>query len=77
MVASTAILDAAVRHHVDDCLTCCAVDFEAFNPEAATFWMRHFTPGVPLADARSRERRERAMIGARSGETASRQPRSR
>jgi hypothetical protein len=23
---------------------CCAVNFESFNPEAATFWMRYFEP---------------------------------
>jgi GNAT superfamily N-acetyltransferase len=39
-----AILDAALRHYADDGLTCCAVDFEAFNPEAAAFWTRLFTP---------------------------------
>jgi GNAT superfamily N-acetyltransferase len=39
-----AILDAALRHYAGDGLTCCAVDFEAFNPEAAAFWTRSFTP---------------------------------
>jgi GNAT superfamily N-acetyltransferase len=42
--AGNAILDAALRHYADRGLTCCAVDFEAFNPEAASFWMRSFTP---------------------------------
>ena len=41
---AAAILDAALRDYNDRRLTCCAVDFEAFNPEAAGFWMRHFTP---------------------------------
>jgi GNAT superfamily N-acetyltransferase len=42
--AATAMLDAALRHYADQGLECCAVDFEAFNPEAAAFWTRHFTP---------------------------------
>jgi GNAT superfamily N-acetyltransferase len=42
--AATAILEAALRHHAGAGLTTCAVDFEAFNPEAAAFWLRHFTP---------------------------------
>lgn len=42
--AGNAILDAALRHYADSGLACCAVDFEAFNPEAAAFWMRSFTP---------------------------------
>jgi GNAT superfamily N-acetyltransferase len=40
--AMTAMLDAALRHHAAEGLTSCGVDFEAFNPEAATFWPRHF-----------------------------------
>jgi GNAT superfamily N-acetyltransferase len=42
--AATAILDAALHHYAAEGLSSCAVDFEAFNPEAAAFWMRHFTP---------------------------------
>jgi GNAT superfamily N-acetyltransferase len=42
--AGNATLDAALRHYADVGLTCCAVDFEAFNPEAAAFWTRSFTP---------------------------------
>jgi GNAT superfamily N-acetyltransferase len=42
--AASAILDAALRHYAEGGLTCCAVDFEAFNPEAAAFWTRSFTP---------------------------------
>jgi len=42
--AADAILDAALRHYTDGGLMCCAVDFEAFNPEAAAFWTRSFTP---------------------------------
>ena len=41
---AAAILDAALRDYADRGLTCCAVDFEAFNPEAAGFWLRYFTP---------------------------------
>lgn len=40
--AATAILDAGIRHHAAAGLSYCAVDFEAFNPEAAGFWTRHF-----------------------------------
>mgnify|MGYP001075555637 FL=1 len=42
--ASSAMLDAALRHHARLGKTCCAVDFEAFNPDAAAFWMRYFQP---------------------------------
>jgi GNAT superfamily N-acetyltransferase len=42
--ANSAMLDAALRHHAKLGLRCCAVDFEAFNPEAAAFWLRHFQP---------------------------------
>ena len=42
--AATAILDAALRHYAAEGLAYCAVDFEAFNPEAAGFWPRHFRP---------------------------------
>jgi GNAT superfamily N-acetyltransferase len=41
--AATAILDAALRHYRAAGFDTCAVDFEAFNPEAAMFWMRWFT----------------------------------
>lgn len=39
-----ALLNAAIRHYHQQGFTCCAVDFESFNPEAADFWMRYFTP---------------------------------
>jgi GNAT superfamily N-acetyltransferase len=42
--AASSVLNAALRHYADEGLAFCAVDFEAFNPEAATFWLRHFTP---------------------------------
>lgn len=42
--AAPAILGAALRHYAALGLGCCALDFEAFNPEAAAFWPRYFTP---------------------------------
>ncbi|HSQ16923.1 MAG TPA: GNAT family N-acetyltransferase [Anaerolineales bacterium] len=42
--ASSAMLDAALRHNAGLGKTCCAVDFEAFNPDATAFWLRHFQP---------------------------------
>ena len=42
--ANTAMLDAALRYHAGRGKTCCAVDFEAFNPDATTFWLRYFQP---------------------------------
>ena len=42
--AATAMLDAAFRHYASAGIRSCAVDFEAFNPEASAFWLRHFTP---------------------------------
>ena len=42
--AATAMLDAALRHSAAARFATCAVDFEAFNPEATSFWLRHFTP---------------------------------
>ncbi|MEW5870294.1 MAG: GNAT family N-acetyltransferase [Chloroflexota bacterium] len=42
--AGAAMLDAALRHYAGLGITCCSVDFESFNPEAANFWMKHFQP---------------------------------
>jgi GNAT superfamily N-acetyltransferase len=42
--AAGAILDAALGHYSAEAMTSCAVDFEAFNTEAAAFWVRHFSP---------------------------------
>jgi GNAT superfamily N-acetyltransferase len=42
--AAAAMLDAALRHYAVEGVATCAVDFEAFNPEATAFWLRHFTP---------------------------------
>jgi GNAT superfamily N-acetyltransferase len=39
-----ALLDAALRDYASRGFTCCAVNFESFNPEAASFWMRYFEP---------------------------------
>jgi ribosomal protein S18 acetylase RimI-like enzyme len=39
-----ALLDAAFRDYASQGFTCCAVNFESFNPEAVSFWMRHFEP---------------------------------
>ncbi|HSI99167.1 MAG TPA: GNAT family N-acetyltransferase [Patescibacteria group bacterium] len=41
---ATAMLDAALRQYAAEGFTTCAVDFEAFNPEATAFWLRFFTP---------------------------------
>jgi GNAT superfamily N-acetyltransferase len=41
---ASAILDAALRHYAAIGLRCCALDYESFNPEAAAFWPRYFTP---------------------------------
>lgn len=42
--AAAALLDAALRDYAGQGFTCCAVDFESFNPEAATFWLKFFEP---------------------------------
>lgn len=42
--AARALLEAALAHYSAEGMTSCAVDFEAFNPEAAAFWVRHFAP---------------------------------
>jgi GNAT superfamily N-acetyltransferase len=42
--AASSILDAALSHYGGEGLSFCAVDFEAFNPEATAFWLRHFAP---------------------------------
>jgi GNAT superfamily N-acetyltransferase len=39
-----ALLDAALRDYAGRGFARCAVDFESFNPEAASFWMRYFEP---------------------------------
>jgi GNAT superfamily N-acetyltransferase len=42
--AAVALLDAALRDYQQRGLKYCAVNFESFNPEAATFWMKYFEP---------------------------------
>ncbi len=42
--AAVAVLDAALRDYADRGFTCCTVNFESFNPEAAVFWMKFFEP---------------------------------
>jgi GNAT superfamily N-acetyltransferase len=42
--AAVALLDAALRDYASRGFTCCSVDFESFNPEAAAFWMKYFEP---------------------------------
>jgi ribosomal protein S18 acetylase RimI-like enzyme len=42
--AATALLDAALRDYQARGLKSCAVNFESFNPEAASFWMKYFEP---------------------------------
>ncbi len=37
-----AMLDAALRDYAATGFGRCAVDFEAFNPEAAAFWLKYF-----------------------------------
>ncbi len=39
-----ALLDAALCAYASQGMTSCAVNFEAFNLEAAAFWPRYFTP---------------------------------
>jgi GNAT superfamily N-acetyltransferase len=42
--AAAALLDAALRYYGELGFERCSVDFEAFNPEAANFWMKYFEP---------------------------------
>lgn len=42
--AATALLDAALGHYQARGFTCCAVNFESFNPEATAFWLNFFEP---------------------------------
>ena len=53
--AAPAMLDAALRDFSTRGITCCSVDFEAFNPEAAAFWPRYFD-AVCLSVFRTPER---------------------
>lgn len=39
-----ALLDAALHVYAAQGMTTCAVNFESFNPEAAAFWPRYFSP---------------------------------
>ncbi|NLT53933.1 MAG: GNAT family N-acetyltransferase [Actinomycetales bacterium] len=41
---ATALLDASLRDYAGRGYTRCSTDFESFNPEAASFWPRYFTP---------------------------------
>jgi GNAT superfamily N-acetyltransferase len=38
------LLGLALQDYARQGFTCCAVTFESFNPEAAAFWPRYFTP---------------------------------
>ena len=38
--AAVAVLDTALRDYADRGFTCCTVNFESFNPEAAAFWTK-------------------------------------
>jgi ribosomal protein S18 acetylase RimI-like enzyme len=42
--AAVALLNAGLAHYQRLGFACCGVDFESFNPEAAAFWPRYFTP---------------------------------
>lgn len=42
--AARYMLDAALRDYASQGIRRCAVNFESFNPEAASFWMKYFTP---------------------------------
>lgn len=42
--AAPQMLNAALEDYTRQGFTCCSVDFESFNPEAATFWMKYFEP---------------------------------
>ena len=42
--AAVTLLDVALRDYAARGFTCCTVNFESFNPEAATFWMKYFEP---------------------------------
>jgi ribosomal protein S18 acetylase RimI-like enzyme len=53
--AAPAILDAALRDYAAQGFARCSVDFESFNPEAATFWIKYFDP-VCLSVTRVPER---------------------
>ena len=41
---AASILDAALRYYDLQGLRFCSLNFESFNPEAASFWMRYFQP---------------------------------
>ncbi|HRQ38579.1 MAG TPA: GNAT family N-acetyltransferase [Chloroflexota bacterium] len=41
---AAALLDAALRHYEVRGFTCCALNFESFNPEATAFWLNYFVP---------------------------------
>jgi GNAT superfamily N-acetyltransferase len=41
---AASLLNSAMHDYRRQGFTCCAVDFESFNPEAAAFWTRFFTP---------------------------------
>jgi ribosomal protein S18 acetylase RimI-like enzyme len=42
--AAPALLDAALRDFAARGFERCTVDFESFNPEAASFWVKYFQP---------------------------------
>jgi ribosomal protein S18 acetylase RimI-like enzyme len=42
--AAVSVLNAALRSYADQGFRRCSVDFESFNPEAVSFWLRYFEP---------------------------------
>lgn len=42
--AAAHLLDHALQDYANQGFTCCAVTFESFNPEAASFWPRYIEP---------------------------------
>ncbi len=41
---AAALLDAALRDYAEQGFRCCSVDFESYNPEAVSFWLKYFEP---------------------------------
>ncbi len=41
---ATHLVDRALQDYARQGFTCCSVDFESANPEAASFWPRYFEP---------------------------------
>jgi ribosomal protein S18 acetylase RimI-like enzyme len=60
--AAQAMLDAALRDYALRDYKRCVLDFEAFNPEARSLWLKYFKPAALSRNARARSAPRRECL---------------